>query len=183
MAAAETSVSSRTSPFGHWKTTTLIAALRHDGVTAPCVFDSPNQRREFRAYIEQILVPTLKPGDLVIMDNLASHKVTGVRPVIEAAAAELAILPPYSPDMDPIEQVFAKVKHTLRQNARRTVDALWNAIGVAIDEVSPTECINYFRNAGYVKVKDTLLAALAINTLRLFRASFALRTLARKSIG
>jgi transposase len=136
-------------PFGHWKTTTLIAALRHDGVTAPCVFDGPINGEKFRAYVEQILVPTLKPGDLVIMDNLNSHKVAGVRQAIEAAGAERQFLPPYSPDMDPIEQVFSKVKNTLRKMARRTVDALWNAVGVAIDEVSPTECINYFQNAGY----------------------------------
>jgi transposase len=136
-------------PFGHWKTTTLIAALRHDGVTAPCVFDGPINGEKFRAYVEQILVPTLKPGDLVLMDNLASHKVAGVRQTIEAAGAERRFLPSYSPDMDPIEQVFAKVKNTLRKMGRRTVDALWNAVGVAIDEVSPTECINYFRNAGY----------------------------------
>ena len=136
-------------PFGHWKTTTLIAALRHDGVTAPCVFDGPINGEKFRAYVEQILVPTLEPGEIVIMDNLNSHKVAGVREVIEAAGAERQFLPPYSPDMDPIEQVFAKVKNTLRKMARRTVDALWNAVGVAIDEVSPTECINYFQNAGY----------------------------------
>ena len=136
-------------PFGHWKTTTLIAALRHDGVTAPCVFDAPINGEKFRAYVEQILVPTLKPGDIVLMDNLNSHKVAGVRQAIEAAGAERQFLPPYSPDMDPIEQVFSKVKNTLRKMARRTVDALWNAVGVAIDEVSPTECINYFQNAGY----------------------------------
>ena len=136
-------------PFGHWKTTTLIAALRHDGVTAPCVFDGPINGEKFRAYVEQILVPTLEPGDLVLMDNLNSHKVAGVREVIEAAGAERQFLPPYSPDMDPIEQVFAKVKNTLRKMAQRTVDALWNAVGIAIDEVSPTECINYFQNAGY----------------------------------
>jgi len=136
-------------PFGHWKTTTLIAALRHDGVTAPCVFDGPINGEKFRAYVEQILVPTLEPGDLVLMDNLNSHKVAGVREAIEAAGAERQFLPPYSPDMDPIEQVFAKVKNTLRKMAQRTVDALWNAVGIAIDEVSPTECINYFQNAGY----------------------------------
>jgi transposase len=123
--------------------------LRQDGLTAPCVFDGPINGEKFRAYVEQILVPTLKPGDLVLMDNLNSHKVAGVREAIEAAGAERCFLPSYSPDMDPIEQVFAKVKNTLRKMARRTVDALWNAVGVAIDEVSPTECINYFRNAGY----------------------------------
>jgi transposase len=134
-------------PFG--QTTTLIAALRHDGLTAPCVFDGPINGEKFRAYVEQILVPTLKPGDLVLMDNLSSHKVAGVRQAIEAAGAERRFLPPYSPDMDPIEQGYAKLKNTLRKMARRTVDALWNAVGVAIDDVSPTECFNYFRNAGY----------------------------------
>ncbi len=136
-------------PFGHWKTTTLIAALRHDGLTAPFDFDGPINGEKFRAYVEQILVPTLKPGDIVLMDNLASHKVAGVCQAIEAVGAERRFLPSYSPDMDPIEQVFAKVENTLRKMARRTVDALWNAIGVAIDDFSPTECLNYFRNAGY----------------------------------
>jgi len=136
-------------PFGHWKTTTLIAALRHDSLTAPCVFDGPINGEKFRAYVEQILVPTLQPGDIVVMDNLASHKVDGVRQAIEAAGAERRFLPPYSPDMDPIEQVFAKVKHTLRKMARRTVGALWSAIGVAIDDFSPSECFNYFQNSGY----------------------------------
>lgn len=136
-------------PFGHWKTTTFIAALRHDGLTAPCVFDGPINGEKFRAYVEQILVPTLRPGDIAVMDNLAAHKIAGVREAIEAAGAERRFLPPYSPDMDPIEQVFAKVKNTLRKMARRTVDALWNAIGVAIDDFSPTECVNYFQSAGY----------------------------------
>ena len=136
-------------PFGHWKTTTLIAALRHDGLTAPFDFDGPINGEKFRAYVEQILVPTLKPGDIILMDNLASHKVAGVCQAIEAVGAERRFLPSYSPDMDPIEQVFAKVENTLRKMARRTVDALWNAIGVAIDDFSPTECLNYFRNAGY----------------------------------
>lgn len=136
-------------PFGHWKTTTLVAALRHDGLTAPCVFDGPINGDKFRAYVEQILVPTLAAGDLVVMDNLASHKVAGVRQAIEGAGAERRFLPPYSPDMDPIEQVFAKVKHRLRKTARRTVDGLWTAVGVAVDDFSPAECLNYFRSAGY----------------------------------
>ena len=136
-------------PFGHWKTTTFIGALRHDGLTAPCVFDGPINGERFRAYVEQILVPTLKPGDVVIMDNLGSHKVAGVRQAIEAASAERRFLPPYSPDMDPIEQVFAKLKNILRRAARRTVEALWNAIGLAVADFPPGECLNYFRNAGY----------------------------------
>ena len=136
-------------PFGHWKTTTFVAALRHDRLTAPCVFDGPINGEKFRAYVEQILVPTLAAGDLVVMDNLASHKVAGVRQAIERAGAERRFLPPYSPDFDPIEPVFAKVKNKLRKMGRRTVDRLWNAVGVALDDISPAECLNYFRNAGY----------------------------------
>ena len=126
-----------------------VAGIVQKVAKAPCVFDGPINGKKFRAYVEQILVPTLKPGDLVLMDNLKSHKVAGVRQAIEAAGAERRFLPPYSPDMDPIEQVFAKVKNTLRKMARRTVDALRNAVGIAIDDVSPTECFNYFQNAGY----------------------------------
>src|ERR1700675_3844358 len=99
-------------PFGHWKTTTFVAALRHDGITAPCVFDGPINGAKFLAYVEQVLVPTLSPGEIVVMDNLGSHKVAGVRKAIEAAGATQCFLPAYSPDFDPIEQVFAKLKHT-----------------------------------------------------------------------
>jgi transposase len=136
-------------PFGHWKTTTFIAALRHDRITAPYVFDGPINGETFLAYVEQALVPTLAAGDIVIMDNLGSHKVAGVREAIEAAGASLCYLPPYSPDFDPIEQVFAKLKSILRKLARRTVDALWNAIGIALEHFPPHECFNYFINAGY----------------------------------
>jgi transposase len=136
-------------PFGHWKTTTFLAALRYDGVTAPCVFDGPINGARFLAYVEQMLVPTLSPGEIVLMDNLGSHKRAGVRKAIEAAGAAVCFLPAYSPDLDPIEQVFAKLKNTLRKMARRTVDALWDAIGIALDDFSPEECFNYFRNAGY----------------------------------
>lgn len=136
-------------PFGHWKTTTFVAALRHDRLTAPCVFDGPINGEKFRAYVEQILAPTLAAGDLVVMDNLASHKVAGVRQAIEGAGAERRFLPPYSPDLDPIEPVFAKVKNKLRRMGRRTVDGLWNAVALAIDDIAPAECLNYFRNAGY----------------------------------
>jgi transposase len=136
-------------PFGHWKTTTFLAALRYDGVTAPCVFDGPINGARFLAYVEQMLVPTLSPGEIVLMDNLSSHKRAGVRKAIEAAGAAVCFLPAYSPDLDPIEQVFAKLKNTLRKMARRTVDALWDAIGIALDDFSPEECFNYFRNAGY----------------------------------
>jgi transposase len=136
-------------PFGHWKTTTFLAALRHDGLTAPCVFDGPINGAKFLAYVEQVLVPTLSPGEIVMMDNLGSHKRAGVRKAIEAAGAAQCFLPAYSPDLDPIEQVFAKLKNTLRKMARRTVDALWDGIGIALDDFPPQECLNYFRNAGY----------------------------------
>jgi transposase len=136
-------------PFGHWKTTTFVAALRHDGISAPCVFDGPINGAKFLAYVEQVLAPTLLPGEIVMMDNLASHKLAGVRKAIEAAGAALCFLPSYSPDLDPIEQAFSKLKNILRKMARRTVDALWDAIGIALDGFSPEECFNYFRNAGY----------------------------------
>jgi transposase len=136
-------------PHGHWKTTTFLAALRHDRITAPCVFDGAINGERFLAWVEQALVPTLTPGDIVVMDNLGSHKVTGVREAIEAAGARVLYLPPYSPDLNPIEQVFAKLKGILRTVATRTVDALWDAIGAALDDFSAVECSNYLRNAGY----------------------------------
>jgi len=136
-------------PFGHWKTTTFLAALRHDRITAPCVFDGPINGAKFLAYVEQVLVPALSPGEIVVMDNLGSHKLAGVRKAIEAAGAAQCFMPAYSPDFDPIEQVFAKLKTTLRKMAHRTVDALCDGIGTALDDFPPTECCNYFRNAGY----------------------------------
>lgn len=138
-------------PHGHWKTTTFIGALRSSGLTAPAVFDGAINGISFRAYVEQILVPTLKPGDIVILDNLSSHKVTGVREAITAAGAELRFLPPYSPDLNPIEQLFAKLKAHLRKTAARTVEALWSAIGQLIDSFVSGECKNYIRNSGYVR--------------------------------
>jgi transposase len=137
-------------PHGHWKTSTFLAALRHDQITAPCVIDGPINGTAFRAYVEQFLAPTLTPGDIVVMDNLGSHKVIGVREAIEAKGASLIYLPPYSPDLNPIEQVFAKLKARLRSTAARTVDALWDAIGSTLDTFSPAECAAYFKNAGYV---------------------------------
>jgi len=137
-------------PHGHWKTTTFVAALRHDGLTAPCVFDGAINGARFLAWVEQALAPTLRPGDIVVMDNLGAHKVKGVRAAIEAAGAELLYLPSYSPDFNPIEQAFAKLKALLRTAARRTVDALWRAIGNALDAFSPAECARYLANAGYV---------------------------------
>ena len=136
-------------PFGHWKTATFLAALRHGGVTAPCVFDGPINGAKFLAYVEQVLVPALPPGEIVMMDNPGSRKRAGVRKAIEAAAAAVCFLPAYSPDLDPIEQVFAKLKNRLRKVARRTGDALWDAIGIALDDFSAAECFNDFRNAGY----------------------------------
>jgi transposase len=136
-------------PFGHWKTTTLVAGLRLSGIVAPMVLDGPINQRTFEAYVEQILVPELKPGDIVIMDNLSSHKSPAVRTAIEAAGAELRFLPPYSPDFNPIEKAFAKLKALLRKAAERTVDGLWRTIGVLIDLFTPAECANFFTAAGY----------------------------------
>jgi transposase len=136
-------------PFGHWRTTTFIAALRADGLVAPCVFDGAINGALFLAYVEQVLVPTLKPGDMVVMDNLRAHKVAGVREAIAAAGASVLYLPAYSPDLNPIEQVFAKLKAVLRAAAIRTVDALWAALGSLLDCFTPAECANYLRHAGY----------------------------------
>jgi transposase len=136
-------------PFGHWKTTTLVAGLRLTGIVAPMVLDGPINQRAFDAYVEQILVPELRPGDIVIMDNLSSHKSPAVRAAIEAAGAELRFLPPYSPDFNPIEKAFAKLNALLRKAAERTVDGLWRTIGLLIDLFTPTECANFFTAAGY----------------------------------
>lgn len=138
-------------PHGHWQTTTFIGALRSGGLTAPAVIDGAVNSDIFLAYIRQMLVPTLQPGDIVVMDNLSSHKVAGVREAIEAAGAELRYLPPYSPDLNPIEQVFAKLKALLRKIAARSVEALWTAIGQLLSQFAPDECANYFRNSGYVR--------------------------------
>lgn len=136
-------------PHGHWKTTTFTAGLRLDGLSAPIVLDGPMNGAAFLAYVEQFLVPTLRPGDVVIMDNLPAHRVSGVREAIEAAGATRLFLPPYSPDFNPIEQAFAKLKAYLRKVAARTKDALWQAIADALDAFTPHECANYFRNSGY----------------------------------
>jgi transposase len=138
-----------TTPHGHWKTSTFIAALSEDGLLAPCVFDGAINGELFLAYVEQILLPTLKAGDIVIMDNLSSHKKAAVRRAIEQAGATLMFLPPYSPDLNPIEQVFAKLKALLRGKAIRTIEALWNALGTITQCVSPQECRNFFRHSGY----------------------------------
>ena len=136
-------------PHGHWKITTFVAGLRCDAVTAPFVIDRPMNGLIFRTYLEHCLIPTLTPGDIVIMDNLPAHKVAGVRETIEAVGARLVYLPPYSPDFNPIEQFFAKLKALLRKAAERSVDALWDRIGQLLDAFSPEECGNYLRHAGY----------------------------------
>jgi transposase len=136
-------------PHGHWRTLTFLAALRHDRIDAPCVIDGPINGESFLAYVEQVLVPALKPGDIVIIDNLGSHKGKAVRRAIREAGARLFFLPPYSPDLNPIEQVFAKLKTLLRKAAERTVEATWKRIGTLLPTVTPQECANYFRNAGY----------------------------------
>ena len=140
-------------PHGHWKTTTFVAGLRITGMTAPLVFDGPINAQVFEAYVEQFLAPTLRPGDIVIMDNLSSHKGSKVRELIEAAGASLRYLPPYSPDFNPIEKAFAKLKAHLRKAAERTVDGLWSAIGRCLDLFKPTECQNYFAASGYDAVR------------------------------
>jgi len=137
-------------PHGHWKVTTFIAALRNTTVMAPMVSDSPMDGALFLAYVREFLCPTLRAGDIVIADNLSSHKVAGVKEAIEAVGATIRYLPPYSPDLNPIEQLFSKLKAMLRKAAMRTVVALWDEIGRLIDTVSPNECRNYFQAAGYV---------------------------------
>jgi len=136
-------------PHGHWKTTTFTAALRLDGLTAPMLLDGPMNGAAFLAYVEQVLVPTLVPGDVVIMDNLPAHKVSGVKEAIEAAGAIRMFLPPYSPDFNPIEQAYAKFKALLRKAAARTIDDLWDVIAEAIEAYTPNECRNFFVSAGY----------------------------------
>ena len=136
-------------PHGHWKTTTFVAGLRVTGMVAPMVLDGPINGIWFQAYVEQVLVPALSPGDIVIMDNLGSHKGPKVRAAIEAVGAKLLYLPPYSPDFNPIENAFSKLKALLRKAAERTVDALWDRIGALLGEFSPQECANFFAAAGY----------------------------------
>jgi transposase len=136
-------------PHGHWKTLTFLAALRCDAITAPFVLDGPINGEWFLAYVEQMLVPTLSPGDVVVMDNLGSHKGKAVRRAIRNAGAHLIFLPPYSPDLNPIEQVFAKLKTLLRKAAERTVEATWRRIGKLLDHFSADECANYLVNSGY----------------------------------
>ena len=137
-------------PHGHWKTTTFVGGLRQNGLIAPMVTDGPMDGVMFLAYTREFLVPALRPGDIVILDNLSSHKVRGVREAILAAKATLLYLPPYSPDLNPIEKLFSKLKALLRKAATRTVDALWKEIGALLGTISPEECANYFASCQYV---------------------------------
>jgi transposase len=136
-------------PHGRWRTLTFLAALRCDRIDAPCVIDGPINGQSFLAYVEQVLVPTLKPGDVVIMDNLGSHKRQAIRRAIRAGGAKLLFLPAYSPDLNPIEQVFAKLKTLLRKLETRSIEATWKGIGQLLDVFTPHECANYLKNAGY----------------------------------
>jgi transposase len=136
-------------PHGHWKTTTFLAALRVGGLTAPLVVDGAINGAIFLGYVQQHLAPTLRPGDIVMMDNLSAHKVAGVREAMEKVQAQLVYLPPYSPDLNPIEQAFAKLKALLRSAQERTVESLWQRCGAVLDHFSETECRNYFRHCGY----------------------------------
>jgi transposase len=136
-------------PWGHWRTTTFVAGLRSDGVIAPMVLDGAMDGPAFRAYVGQVLVPELREGDVVVMDNLPAHKVAGVRDTIKAAGAGVLYLPAYSPDLNPIEQLFAKLKALLRKAGARTKEALWSTIGKLLDDFSPAECRHYLVNSGY----------------------------------
>ena len=141
-------------PHGHWKTTTFLAALRQDGLTAPLVVDGAINGEVFLAYVQQQLVPTLHKGDIVVLDNLSSHKVAGVKETIESVGAKVVYLPPYSPDFNPIENVFSKLKALVRKEKMRTVETLWRKLGELCDKFSPEECKNYFRHAGYKKLQS-----------------------------
>lgn len=138
-------------PHGHWNTSTFIAGLRCDGLVAPCVFSGAINGAAFLAYVEQVLVPTLRCDDIVVMDRLSSHKIAGVRKAIEGAGASVLYLPPYSPDLNPIEQAFAKLKALLRAKALRTIGALWKALGDLVPCFPPAECANFIRHAGYFR--------------------------------
>jgi transposase len=139
-------------PFGHWKTMTFIAALRHDRISAPWILDGPINGELFTLYVEKVLAPTLAKGDVVILDNLGSHKGKPARNLIRAAGAHLLFLPPYSPDLNPIEQVFAKLKHLTRAAEPRDLEATWRKVGRLLDLFSAQECANYLKNSGYVSV-------------------------------
>jgi transposase len=139
-------------PHGHWKTLTFIAALRCDRLDAPLVIGGPINGESFAAYVGQVLVPTLKQGDIVVLDNLGSHKAAAVRLMIRAVGARVFFLPPYSPDLNPIEQVFAKLKYRMREAAERTVEHTWRRVGALLQTFPPNECANYLKNPGYAAV-------------------------------
>jgi transposase len=139
-------------PHGHWKTLTFIAGLRHDGIVAPCVLDGPINGESFTAWVEQFLIPELEPGSIVVLDNLGSHKGCRVRKLLKAAGIRLFFLPPYSPDLNPIEEMFSKLKRLLRKANERTVEATWRRIGKLLDRFPPSECANYIRGAGYASI-------------------------------
>ena len=139
-------------PHGRWKTMTFVAALRHDRISAPWLLDGPIDGDTFTIYVEKVLLPTLKPGDVIVMDNLGSHKGKAVRRLIRSVGAKLFFLPKYSPDLNPIEQVFAKLKHLLRRAAARTVEAICAAVSQILGTFTPEECANYFKNAGYASI-------------------------------
>lgn len=139
-------------PWGHWKTTTFTAGLRREGIVAPLVLDGAMDGEAFLAYLDKVLAPSLSPGDVVVMDNLPAHKVQGVAEAIEAKGASLLYLPPYSPDLNPIELAFAKLKGLLRKAAERSVEALWDRIGSLLDDFTPQECDAYFRHDGYASL-------------------------------
>jgi transposase len=143
-------------PHGHWKTTTFLAALRHDRLTAPMVIDGAINGELFLAYVNQILVSTLHEGDIVVLDNLSSHNVTGVKELIESVGARVLYLPPYSPDFNPIEQVFSKLKTMLRKLKSRTMEDLWKNLGELCDIFTPKECYNYYKKAGYCKINESI---------------------------
>ena len=136
-------------PHGHWQTTTFLAALRHDRIDAPWLLEGPIDGESFMIYVEKVLLPTLRPGDIVIMDNLGSHKGKAIRRLIRSAGAKLLFLPKYSPDLNPIEQVFAKLKHLLRKAAARTIETICAAIGELLGTFTQDECVDYFKNSGY----------------------------------
>ena len=139
-------------PCGRWQTTTFLGALRATGFVAPLTVEGAINGDIFRAWVEQHLAPTLAPGDIVVMDNLSSHKVAGIRKAIQAAGAELRYLPPYSPDLNPIEEMFSKLKRLLRKANERTVEATWRRIGKLLDHFPESECANYIRGAGYASI-------------------------------
>jgi transposase len=156
-------------PFGHWKTTTFVAALRRDGLGAPMVLDGPMTGDAFLAYVEQVLIPTLKPDDIVVLDNLPAHKIAAVRAAIAKAGAQFFLLPPYSPDMNPIEMAFSKLKTLLRQAPERTRDGLWQRIGDLLDRFTPDECSNYFLDPRQVRLDGKIAAS--VSTRRPVRRS------------